>query len=376
MIRFWAMKRNCSFLLTTLRTYKTSGLPELTPIRHNVKRGNYGELQDKDVGFFESLIGSTNILQDGQDDLQGYNVDCLRSVRGGSKLVLANGQVMDLMSDFKKDNTGYHLKHLFIGSEGTLGVVTKLAILCPAVSESVHVAFLGLNSFEAVLRTLKNAKRNLGEVLSSCEMIDASALASSVENFNLKSPLAGYPFYMLIETSGSNAEHDMEKLNNFLQFVMEKGDVIDGTYTNEPSKILEIWKLRELIGPACTKDGYCFKYDISLPLRSFYDIVQVVNKQAGHVAKRVCGYGHLGDLNLHLNVSCDEYSPKLHKLLEPFVYEYTAQLKGSISAEHGIGFLKTKYLKHSKSPEAIAMMRDMKKMLDPNGILNPYKVLN
>uniref|UniRef100_A0A1I8P1Z4 D-2-hydroxyglutarate dehydrogenase, mitochondrial n=1 Tax=Stomoxys calcitrans TaxID=35570 RepID=A0A1I8P1Z4_STOCA len=502
MLRPYYLRKLSSCFLPTFCTYKTSAIPELTQVRYKIKRGNYGELQDKDVTFFESLIGATNILQDCQDDLHGYNVDFLRSVRGSSKLVLrpgstqeiseilkycnqrrlavcpqggntglvggsvpvcdeivlslarlnkilsidditgivacesgvilenldaktreagyvvpldlgaksschiggnvstnagglrvirygnlhgsvlgveavlANGQVVDLMSDFKKDNTGYHLKHLFIGSEGTLGVVTKVAILCPAISDSVNVAFLGLNSFDAVLKTLKNAKRHLGEILSSCEMIDASSLAATTENFNLKSPIEGFPFYMLIETSGSNVEHDMEKLNGFLQLVMEKGDVADGTYTSEPGKMLEIWKLREFIATALTKDGYCFKYDISLPLRSFYEIVKVVDKRVGHLAKRVCGYGHLGDSNLHLNVSCPEYSPELHKQLEPFVYDYTSELKGSVSAEHGIGFLKTKYLAHSKRPEAIKIMRDMKLLLDPNGILNPYKVLN
>lgn len=195
-------------------------------------------------------------------------------------------------------------------------------------------------------------------------------------NFYNRSPIEGFPFYMVIETSGSNADHDMEKLNNFLQYVMDKGDVVDGTCTSEPSKMQEIWKLREFISTALTKDGYCFKYDVSLPLRSFYDIVNVVDKRVGHMAKRVCGYGHLGDSNLHLNVSCDMYSADLYKQLEPFVYEYTAKLKGSISAEHGIGFLKKNYLKYSKSPEVIDMMRKMKDILDPNAILNPYKVLN
>ncbi|XP_065364748.1 D-2-hydroxyglutarate dehydrogenase, mitochondrial [Calliphora vicina] len=491
-----------SLLLPTLRTYsKSTKLPELTQVRHKIKRGNYAELSGKDVTFFESLLGTTNVLKDGEDDLQGYNVDFLRSVRGNSKLVLkpgstqevseilkycndrrlavcpqggntglvggsvpvcdeivlslarlnkiisideitgitacesgcilenldaktresglvvpidlgaksschiggnistnagglrvirygnlhgsvlgveavlADGKVLDLMSDFKKDNTGYHLKHLFIGSEGTLGVVTKLAMLCPPVSESVNLSFLALNSFDSVLQTFKNAKRHLGEILSSCEMVDAKSLAASCENFNFKAPIEGFPFYMLIETSGSNADHDMEKVNNFLQYIMEKGDVIDGTCTNEPSKMQELWKIREFISTALTRDGYCFKYDVSLPLRSFYEIVNVLDKRVGHMAKRVCGYGHLGDSNLHLNVSCEEYSPELYKMLEPFVYEYTAQLKGSISAEHGIGFLKRNYLKYSKNPEAIDMMRKMKNVLDPNCILNPYKVL-
>lgn len=181
---------------------------------------------------------------------------------------------------------------------------------------------------------------------------------------------------MLIETSGSNSEHDLEKLHDFLKLTMEQGDVVDGTYTGEPSKMQEMWKLREFAAPALAKDGYLFTYDISLPLRSFYDIVKVMEQRVGHMAKRVCGFGHLGDLNLHLNITCDEYSDELHRQLEPYVFDYTSQLRGSVSAEHGIGFLKTKYLKHSKRPEAISMMRNIKNLLDPKGILNPYKVLN
>lgn len=95
----------------------------------------------------------------------------------------------------------------------------------------------------------------------------------------------------------------------------------------------------------------------------------------GNQAKRICGYGHLGDSNLHLNISSSDYSADLHRLIEPFVYEHTASLRGSISAEHGIGFMKTKYLKLSKNSQAVDLMTNVKKMMDPNGILNPYKVL-
>ncbi|XP_037898085.1 D-2-hydroxyglutarate dehydrogenase, mitochondrial isoform X1 [Glossina fuscipes] len=294
----------------------------------------------------------------------------------GVEVVLANGTILDLMSNFKKDNTGYHLKHLFIGSEGTLGIITKLAILCQTVSSSVHVAFVGLNSFDSVLKTFLNAKRYLGEILSACELIDERSLDASVKQYNLKSPIENYPFHMLIETSGSNAIHDSEKLNFFLEHCMNSGDILNGTVTNEVNKIQEIWKLRELIPTALIRDGFCFKYDISLPLRSFYDIVPVLEGHVGKLAKRVCGYGHLGDSNLHLNVSCEEYSRELYERIEPFIYEHTAKLKGSVSAEHGIGFTKKNYLKYSKSSEAITMMREVKKLLDPSGILNPYKVLN
>nr|AKD42955.1 CG3835-RB [Drosophila melanogaster]AKD42956.1 CG3835-RC [Drosophila melanogaster]AKD42957.1 CG3835-RA [Drosophila melanogaster]AKD42985.1 CG3835-RB [Drosophila melanogaster]AKD42986.1 CG3835-RC [Drosophila melanogaster] len=295
----------------------------------------------------------------------------------GVEAVLATGQVLDLMSNFKKDNTGYHMKHLFIGSEGTLGVVTKLSMLCPHSSRAVNVAFIGLNSFDDVLKTFVSAKRNLGEILSSCELIDERALNTALEQFKfLNSPISGFPFYMLIETSGSNGDHDEEKINQFIGDGMERGEIQDGTVTGDPGKVQEIWKIREMVPLGLIEKSFCFKYDISLPLRDFYNIVDVMRERCGPLATVVCGYGHLGDSNLHLNVSCEEFNDEIYKRVEPFVYEYTSKLKGSISAEHGIGFLKKDYLHYSKDPVAIGYMREMKKLLDPNSILNPYKVLN
>lgn len=156
---------------------------------------------------------------------------------------------------------------------------------------------------------------------------------------------------------------------------MNRGDIIDGTVTSEKSKIQQIWQLRELIATATVKEGYVFKYDLSLPLTHFYEIVPAMRERVGDLATTVCGYGHVGDSNLHLNVLCNEFTDEIYKCVEPFVYEYTAKLKGSVSAEHGIGFLKTNYLKYSKQPEALNLMKELKAVMDPNGILNPYKVL-
>lgn len=180
---------------------------------------------------------------------------------------------------------------------------------------------------------------------------------------------------MLIETSGSNGAHDEEKLNKFISLGMEREEILDGTVTGDPGKIQEIWKLREMVPLGLIEQSFCFKYDISLPLRDFYGIVDVMRERCGDLATTVCGYGHLGDSNLHLNVNCEQFNDAIYKRVEPFVYEYTSKLKGSISAEHGIGFLKKDYLHFSKNPVAIDWMRDMKKLFDPNGILNPYKML-
>ncbi|CAG9771240.1 unnamed protein product [Ceutorhynchus assimilis] len=295
----------------------------------------------------------------------------------GLEAVKADGQIVDLLSTLKKDNTGFHLKHLFIGSEGALGIVTKIAIQCPAKPKAVNLAFLGLNSFENILKVLTQAKRDLGEVLASCEMIDESTLEVCTDNLKLKSPISNFPFYMLIETHGSNNEHDQEKLNGFLEDVMGNGLVLDGTVTNEPSKMKNIWDLRERITEGFIQDGYVFKYDVSLPIENFYSLVPEMRQRLANDEEvvRISGYGHLGDGNVHFQVSCRQFSQNILNKIEPFVYEFTSKLRGSISAEHGIGFRKPKYVHYSKSAESIVIMKQLKEMFDPNGILNPYKVI-
>lgn len=181
---------------------------------------------------------------------------------------------------------------------------------------------------------------------------------------------------MLLETSGSNGDHDMEKFTNFLNHGMETGHILDGVVTGEPKKIHEIWMCRELpVMAVVNGNGFCFTYDFSLPLRQFYEIVPVMKERCQPLAQTVCGLGHLGDCNLHLCVSFPEYSREAYDLVEPFVYECVSKLKGSFSSEHGVGFLKSKYLHYSKNNQAIRLMRDVKNLMDPKGILNPYKVL-
>ncbi|XP_058454630.1 D-2-hydroxyglutarate dehydrogenase, mitochondrial isoform X2 [Malaya genurostris] len=293
----------------------------------------------------------------------------------GLEAVLANGTTIDLMSNFQKDNTGYHLKHMFIGSEGTLGVITRVAIACPTETTTQNVLFLGLRSYEAVLQTFLESKKRLGEILTSCELIDRVSLEVTVNHLKTASPIKDFPFYMLLETTGIQKEHDDEKVQSFLDYVIERGIVSDGVHACEPSKIDHLWKLREMIPAAVYSNRFCLTYDLSLPLKEFYDIVTVMRRRVGHLTKIVCGFGHIGDSNIHLTIAGDELTGEIQLLIDPFVYEFTRKLKGSVSAEHGIGLLKPKYLNYSKSTEAITLMKQIKMMMDPNGILNPYKVL-
>ncbi|GAM22510.1 hypothetical protein SAMD00019534_056850 [Acytostelium subglobosum LB1] len=297
----------------------------------------------------------------------------------GAEVVLANGTVIDLMNTLRKDNTGYDMKQLFIGSEGTLGVITKLAILTPAKPTSVNVALLSCSSFEQVKQLLVEAKKMLGDILSAFEFMDRPCIdlvlahhEHSHEPFDNKSP-----FYVLIETSGSNETHDMEKINNFLEDIMNRELVIDGSLASDSKNVSQFWTLREGITESLGKAGAVYKYDLSLPIDNFYAIVEQMRDRLKGTSANVCGFGHVGDCNLHLNIWTpgQKYSRDMLKNIEPFVYEYTSKYRGSISAEHGIGAKKVSQLHFSKTHESIELMRNLKNAMDPNGILNPYKVI-
>uniref|UniRef100_A0A6B2L3A6 FAD-binding PCMH-type domain-containing protein n=1 Tax=Arcella intermedia TaxID=1963864 RepID=A0A6B2L3A6_9EUKA len=296
----------------------------------------------------------------------------------GLEVVLANGTVLDSLTMLRKDNTGYDLKQLFIGSEGTLGIITGLAIACPPKPNSVNVALLGLPNYELALEILIEAKKDLGEILSAFEFFDGPSFRLVKKHFNdILDPFSSvHPFYVLIETSGSNAQHDKEKLDSFLEKVAEKGWCDDGTVAQDQSQQQKIWFVRENITSACGKEGKVYKYDISIPQQQMYTIVQnFKNLFKDDPSISVMGYGHLGDGNLHLNIVAPSYNDATLSRIEPYVYEFVEQHRGSVSAEHGIGVMKPDALHYSKKQPLIQLMMDIKQLMDPKGILNPYKVL-
>ncbi|KAI5612664.1 D-2-hydroxyglutarate dehydrogenase, mitochondrial isoform X1, partial [Silurus asotus] len=300
------------------------------------------------------------------------------SLRGtvlGLKVVLADGRILDCLAKLRKDNTGYDMKQLFIGSEGTLGVITAVSILCPRKPKSVNVALLGCSSFQNLLETFQICRGMLGEILSAFEFLDASCMSLVQKHLKLINPITESPFYIVIETAGSNSAHDEEKLHSFLEKVMASSLVADGTVATEDAKIKALWSIRERITEALRHDGYTYKYDISLPLEKIYDLVTDMRAHLGNRARNIVGYGHVGDGNLHLNVTSPAKDAALLAAIEPYVYEWTQKWRGSVSAEHGLGLKKRNYIYYSKSPEAVRLMKDFKTMLDPKGILNPYKTL-
>ncbi|GMM34434.1 D-lactate dehydrogenase [Saccharomycopsis crataegensis] len=304
----------------------------------------------------------------------------------GLETVLVDGTIVDSLHSLRKDNTGYDMKQVFIGSEGTLGVITGFSILCPPRPKAKNVAFLGLESYEAVQKTFIEAKGQLGEILSAFEFMDNKS-QELVKTYNkLDHPLEEpYPFYVLIESSGSNKDHDDEKLEQFLEDVMEKEIVSDGIVAQDETQLANLWSWRELIPEASQHKGGVYKYDVSLPLKDLYDLIPAVEeklKAANLVGETdefpviaSVGYGHIGDGNVHLNVAVRRYTKEIEKAIEPFVYEWVQQHHGSVSAEHGLGFQKKNYIGYTKSENEIKLIKQLKNLYDPNGILNPYKYI-
>ncbi|KAK6867837.1 D-2-hydroxyglutarate--pyruvate transhydrogenase DLD2 [Candida tropicalis] len=285
-------------------------------------------------------------------------------------------------------NTGYDLKQLFIGSEGTLGIITGVSILCPSRPQAQNVAFLAVSSYEAVQKVFVQARKELQEILSAFEFMDNTSQKLTAKHLGLEHPIESgdFPFYVLIETSGSSKEHDDEKLETFLGNAMEEGLVEDGIIAQDEAQIQSLWSWRESIPEASTIGGGVYKYDVSIPLADLYGLVEDVNvrlSEAGIASLddeskpvlAALGYGHIGDGNLHLNVSVRKYSPEVESVLEPFVYEWISAKHGSISAEHGLGFQKKNYIGYSKNDIEIKLIKEIKNHYDPNGIMNPYKYI-
>ena len=296
----------------------------------------------------------------------------------GIEAVLPDGTVMDDLSTLRKNNTGYDIKQLFIGGEGTIGIITGVSILCPQRSKARNVAFFGLESFEKAQQAFRLAKSQLAEILSAFELMDEQG-QSLVQLVNQKTrPLdSRYPFYCLIETSGSSPEHDSEKLEAFLEHVMSEDIVADGVLAQDETQMQSLWSWREGISECLGHWGGVYKYDLSIPLPELYKIVEDTRERltsAGLVGDgdaypvvSVVGFGHMGDSNLHLNVATRRYDKEVEQLLEPFVYEWIAGRNGSVSAEHGLGLAKKEYVGYSRSDTMIRLMQQIKTLYDPVG---------
>ncbi len=297
----------------------------------------------------------------------------------GLEAVLADGTVISSMNKVIKNNTGYDLKQLFIGSEGTLGIVTRAVLRLRPQSRSCNCALLAVEELDKVITLLGQADSALGGSLSSFEVMWREFYQHVTEGGKRHQlPLPdSYPYYVIIEAMGANQDSDDERFNGAMEELFESGLVVDGIVCQSISERESIWEIRDDIESLYSLYPF-FTFDISLPLAEMESYIEIVReKLRQYRSESHCIiFGHLGDGNIHLLVTADNDSPETRMKVEEIVYSGLRDCGGVISAEHGIGLEKKSHLDVSRNPAEIALMQSLKLALDPKGILNPGKVID
>ncbi|MEN9436248.1 MAG: hypothetical protein RIR09_903 [Pseudomonadota bacterium] len=305
----------------------------------------------------------------------------------GLEVVTAQGAVWDGLSGLRKDNTGYDLRHLMIGSEGTLGIITAAVMKLYPLPVAQLTAFAAVPSLDAAVALLGLAHKTLGASLTGFEAMGAFALGLVRKHFpSLHMPFAeGHaPYCVVLEASDHESEtHARALLERLLEAALEQGCVVDAVVAESLNQAHALWHIRESIPLAQAQEGLNIKHDIAIAVSKIPDFVRTTDALLAQQFPgiRLVNYGHLGDGNLHYNVQAPEgadaeaFLQTQEAAVNAVVYAMVGQFGGSISAEHGIGSLKRDTLQHSKSPVALDMMRAIKNALDPQNLLNPGRVL-
>lgn len=296
----------------------------------------------------------------------------------GLEAVLADGRVVSSMNHMLKNNAGYDLKQLFIGSEGTLGIVTRAVLRLQPALPSEQCALVAVPSFAALTSLLQLASRRIG--LSAFEALWNSHYRLMTEESGAHTPPldADAPFYAIIESQGLDEARDAEQFQTLLEQAFEESLISDAVLASSESQRQAIWAIREDIEVLVRDLAPMFSFDVSLPIPAMEAYVADLETQLAAAfpeVGRMVTFGHLGDGNLHIMVTVRDASRESRRRVEQLVYAPLAEIGGSISAEHGIGLEKRDYLHVSRSEAEIATMRLLKQALDPRGLLNPGKVL-
>ena len=302
----------------------------------------------------------------------------------GLEVVLPSGEIWDGLRALRKDNTGYDLKQLFIGAEGTLGVITAAVIKLFPLPRANITAWLSIETPGVAVALLGELQAAFGAALTACELVSDVSLGMVLKHIRgAQSPVSPSPWYLLIELSGAGEEAALrEPLEMFLGDALEKGAVTDAVLAASGEQAARLWDLRERISEAQKIEGFSIKHDISVPVSRIAAFIERADAalQAAYPGIRIVTFGHVGDGNLHYNQSKPEAgenaafiaaTPEVNRIVHDIVHE----LGGSISAEHGIGQLKRNELLRYKSTVELEMMRAIKRAFDPKGLMNPGKVL-
>ncbi len=294
----------------------------------------------------------------------------------GLEVVLANGDVLSSLGKMVKNNTGYDLKHWFIGSEGTLGVITRAVLRLHPQRAARHTALVALDHYDAAVALLRRLGTRFGNDIGAFEIMWPDFYDFGVALTGTRSPFVeSHPLYALIEHASFDATDDGERFSTALNEALEAHAIRDAVIAQSVADTRALWAVRE-----CTAEFPVrldpINFDVSLPIGkigAFVDVCRAAldTKWPGNQSYF---FGHIGDSNLHLTVDGHSVPGVEHHAVYAFVYDMLGPLHGSVSAEHGIGSLKREFLPISRSPEELAAMRAIKQALDPHGILNPGKL--
>ncbi len=302
----------------------------------------------------------------------------MRDMVLGLEAVLANGTVLSSMNRLIKNNAGYDLKQLFIGTEGTLGVVTRAVLRLREHWSSQMVALVATDEFGKLPVMLKSLDRRLGGTLSAFEVMwpEFYELVTTSPARN-QAPLSrDHSYYCVVEALGGDEEVDRERFERVLTALLNDGTIVDAVIASSRVQAAQLWALRDDV-EQILRIGPVFMFDVGLPIPAMESYVaQVRSAVAGEHEKAVCVvWGHMGDSNLHLWITVHDESAGARARIERIVYDPLTAIGGTVSAEHGIGAEKLDYLGGSRSAAEISLMRQLKRSLDPKRILNPGKVI-
>jgi FAD/FMN-containing dehydrogenase len=302
----------------------------------------------------------------------------------GVEVVLADGRILDNLNKLKKDNTGYDLKNLFVGAEGTLGVITAAVLRLVPRPRAVETAFIGLPSAQAALALFSIANERAAGGVTSFELMTRPGVEMVLRHAaGCRDPLEkAYPWYVLIELSSQSKTGLRDVLEEILAEGLKGGLVLDAAIADSLEQAKALWRLREMFGEVQRHEGGSIKHDISVPVAAVPDFIAEANAAVAALlpGARPVPFGHLGDGNIHYNVSQPPGADRNEFLgrwndVNAAVFAVVKKFGGSISAEHGVGVMKRDLLLSVKDPVALDLMRKIKHLLDPNNILNPGKVL-
>jgi FAD/FMN-containing dehydrogenase len=303
----------------------------------------------------------------------------MRDMVIGLEAVLADGTIVSSLTKMLKDNAGYHWKHLLIGSEGTLGIVTRAVLRLRPLPTTRQTALIAAPGFEQMIRVMRRLEVSLSGQLSSFELMWADFYEALTEAQLPSRPRpmpTGYGIYALVEAMGGNEALDGQMFEGALASLMEEGLLSDAVIAQSDQQRDALWAVREDLSPGFTPRRPFTAYDVSMAIAdmpAFVDLALANLKEAAPDATALF-YGHAGDGNLHANVSNGRMDAAMKATFDMAIYKAVSALGGSISAEHGIGMDRLPYIGMTRTPEELDLMRTIKRAIDPKGILNPGKV--